>query len=309
MENRAHALAAGAFVLFVGAMLIALAYWMGRDHAVMHSYELLSNDAVTGLQPQASVRYKGVNVGRVTDIDLSDKEPGKVIVRISVGSNAPITKSTFATLGFQGLTGLAFVQLDDAGESTELLASDTKPPQRIPLKRGLLSQIGEQGAHLIGQFDQAGARATELMSRENQEDLMKTIRAFGKAAEHLDQFAVQASATFASMKDTSDRLGKSADSVNSSAASFKVMTARSTQPGGTLDQMASAVQSINETTQNLNSTLLPLLNQSVVEAGRSLRQFGQVASDLQSNPQSIVWGKAPLPPGPGESGFVPPPMH
>jgi phospholipid/cholesterol/gamma-HCH transport system substrate-binding protein len=61
MENKAHALAAGSFVLVVTALLIGLAMWLLRDVANMRSYEIVSEEVVSGLQPQAAVRYKGVS--------------------------------------------------------------------------------------------------------------------------------------------------------------------------------------------------------------------------------------------------------
>ena len=36
---------------------------------------------------------------------LSREVPGQVLVRIAIDDSAPITQSTFATLGFQGVTG------------------------------------------------------------------------------------------------------------------------------------------------------------------------------------------------------------
>jgi len=115
MENKSHALAAGAFVLVITALLVALAVWLTRDSSVHRIYELSSSEAVTGLQAQASVRFKGVNIGKVTAIGLDPQVPGHVLIRIAIDDQAPITESTFATLRFQGVTGLAFLQLDDSG--------------------------------------------------------------------------------------------------------------------------------------------------------------------------------------------------
>ena len=40
MENRSHALAAGAFVLAVMALLVALAFWLTRDNAVRRTWQI-----------------------------------------------------------------------------------------------------------------------------------------------------------------------------------------------------------------------------------------------------------------------------
>ena len=56
MENKAHAMAAGIFVVVVTALLIALAAWLTRDTGQRDAYEISTREAVTGLQPQAADR-------------------------------------------------------------------------------------------------------------------------------------------------------------------------------------------------------------------------------------------------------------
>ena len=62
MENKSHALAAGAFVVLVAALLVALAAWLSRDSGRHRIFEIASREGVTGLQEQAPVRYKGLAV-------------------------------------------------------------------------------------------------------------------------------------------------------------------------------------------------------------------------------------------------------
>ena len=130
MENKSHAIAAGAFVVVVAALLVTLAVWLTRDSSERRVYEIASQQGVTGLLPQAAVRYKGVLVGRVPAIALDSTARGGVLVRLNVDSNVPVTASTFATLGFQGITGLSFIQPDDAGSSQEALQTSDATPAR-----------------------------------------------------------------------------------------------------------------------------------------------------------------------------------
>ena len=46
MENKAHAIAAGAVVLLVGAMLVVLALWLTRDTGVRRVYEMSTREDV-----------------------------------------------------------------------------------------------------------------------------------------------------------------------------------------------------------------------------------------------------------------------
>ena len=49
MENKAHALAAGAFLLLVAALLVGLAVWLTRDRSVRNDFELTTRESVSGL--------------------------------------------------------------------------------------------------------------------------------------------------------------------------------------------------------------------------------------------------------------------
>ena len=318
MENKSHAIGAGAFELVVAALLVALAAWLTRDTGENRQFEISSREGVTGLQRQAGVRFKGVTVGRVQSIALDPETSGNVRIRIAVDNAAPITKSTFASLGFQGVTGLAFIQLDDTGESKEPLVSTDDQPARIPMRQGLVSRLTDQGSGLLTKLDDATQRANQLMAPENQKKLMDAVDNLGQAAasigqlaKHADQanlpaLSQEASATLKGLRETSDRLGNSADSVRTSADAFKLMSSRMSNPGGTLDNISQGTDALLATGQNLNITLVPRLNRTVDDAARTVRNIGRAVDALNDNPQSLLLGNGAALPGPGEPGFVAP---
>jgi phospholipid/cholesterol/gamma-HCH transport system substrate-binding protein len=300
MENKSHAIAAGTFVLALLAVVVALAVWLARDTRALRFYELSSADTVTGLQPEASVRFKGVNVGKVTAIGFDPVTSGHVLIRIAVDERAPITLSTFASLGFQGVTGLAFVQLDDTGESTTALPDGREPPARIPLRPGLMSQLSEHGLSILSQLDETSRRVNTLLSADNQKAFLGTVESVGHA---LVPLAQELSATLQTMKDTSERVGDSADEARASAKAFKVVTERMNASGGTLDKLAEGVETLASTGQTLNSAALPRLNHVMDDAARAARRVGRTADTLSDNPKSLLFGNGTPAPGPGEPGF------
>jgi phospholipid/cholesterol/gamma-HCH transport system substrate-binding protein len=311
MENKSHALAAGAFLLGVVALLIGLAVWLTRDNTEHRVFEISSREGVTGLQPQAGVRFKGVSVGRVSAIELDRQTAGNVLVRIALNESVPITQSTFATLGFQGVTGLAFIQLDDSGESTQVLATSREVVGRIPMRPGLMTRLSDQGASLLLQLEQASQRINVLLAPDNQKALMGAIGNLGQAAAHIGQLKLpqlvqDASASIKGIQATTDRLGDSADSVKASAAEFNRMSARMNAPGGTLDKIAEGTDALVATGQSLSMTLVPRLNRTVDDTARAVRQVGRAADAVTESPQSLLLGKGAAIPGPGESGFVAP---
>lgn len=331
MENKSHAIAAGSFVLLLLALLLAMVAWLARDSDTQRVYEIASAEGVTGLQPQATVRYKGVSVGRVSAIQLDPQARGQVLVRIAVNDTVPVTATTVASLGYQGVTGLAFVQLDDSSPGAQALPTSLAHPARIPMRPGLMSRLTEQGSDLLKQLDQASQRVNALVAPDNQKELVGALKNLSQAAagisqltRHADQvltgtgpegsaslpqMAAQLDTSFKSIQLTAERLRDSAEVVKNSADRFRQTNVRINEPGGTLDKIARSTEALAASTATLNATLLPRLGRTSDEAARTARQLGRVADALAEQPQSLLFGKSPVPPGPGEAGFVPPADH
>jgi phospholipid/cholesterol/gamma-HCH transport system substrate-binding protein len=301
MENKSHALAAGGFVLALLALLIALAVWLTRDNRALRTFELSSPQAVTGLQPEASVRFKGVEVGKVTALGFDPLNIGHVRIRIAVDDTAPLTESSFATLGYQGVTELAFIALDDNGPATRKLTTSATAPTRIPLRPGLIATLSTQGMALLSQLDETSHSLNRLLSADNQKVLLATVASLGQAATRIQQLAGHANQT---LTETSDRVGDSADEARASAKAFKTVTERMNEPGGTLDQLRQSAATLTAIGQTLNAATLPRLNQTLDATAQTARQVGQATEALRDNPQSFIFGNGPQAPGPGEPGFA-----
>lgn len=335
MQNKAHALAAGIFVLLVSALAAAMAVWLTRESGERVVYELSTRDGVTGLRVEAAVRYRGVPVGKVSAIGLDPQVRGNVLVRIRVEDDTPITRSTFATLGYQGVTGSTYVQLDDSGESNELLTPTDGTPLRIPLKPGLVGSLAERGQQLLGQVETTARRLNELLAPENQRKLFDTVTQIGSAAAGLERQsqAIQASLTqrldpalasvpplseeatrtLKSLQSTSAELGRTATDISRLGASFartsddfSLAARRLTDKDGTLDRLARTSDSVEATANRMSRSNLPSALQATEDTARAARRVDRAASRLEDNPQQLIFGAGTVAPGPGEPGFTPP---
>lgn len=142
MEPRAHHVLIGLFtVLTVGAALL-FALWLnkaGADRAFT-DYEVIFNEAVTGLSQGSAVQYSGIKVGDVISLGLDPNDPRTVRARIRIVGHTPIKKDTRARLAITGVTGLAVIQLHGGSpESPPLEGKDGQPgiiiADRSPLSR------------------------------------------------------------------------------------------------------------------------------------------------------------------------------
>ena len=72
------------------------------------AYRVVATTPVSGLNAQAQVRYRGMSVGRVTSIRLDPGDRHKVFIDVEVNSDLPVTRGTYAQLGMEGITGIAY---------------------------------------------------------------------------------------------------------------------------------------------------------------------------------------------------------
>ena len=311
MENKAHAMAAGTFVLVVASLLIALAVWLTRDGGERVLYDLTTRQAVTGLQSQAAVRFRGLDVGKVTLIGFDSKVPGNVLVRISVDKTAPITRSTFGTLNFQGVTGLSFIELDDTGTDMVALTPNEADPPRIPLKPGLLAKLTAQGEKIMTQVEQVTIRINTLLAEDNQKALVGAVTRLGDAADSVGKLALRLdttvqkridpmiadiSKTMASVRGASDEIGKTAANADKT---FDRLNAKD----GPIDQLAEGAQALSHSAETFGAATLPRVNRVAEDTSRTMRRLSRSVNNINDNPQSLIYGNGSAPAGPGEPGF------
>lgn len=321
MENKSHALAAGIFVLVVAAMLAGLAIWLTRDNANYEQYELSTKDGVSGLQPQATVRYKGVAVGKVTRIGFDPQVAGNVLIRIAVNEQAPIGPKTFAVLGYQGVTGLAHVQLDDADQPYPELPPGPSGLPRLPLKPSPFGKLAEQAPAILTQVEEATRRINLLLGDGNQQKLSEALAHIGEAAGSVNTLTKRLDATVSQRLDpalaalpplagdarkTLQSLQQAGASVSALAADVSKTTQRLGAEGGPIDQITVGTRSLARAADQFSTTTLPRLNRAADDTSRAARQIGRAAGGVSDNPQLFIYGSGRIPPGPGEAGFSAP---
>lgn len=307
MENKAHAMAAGIFVVAVAALLVGLAAWLTRETGVRDPYEISTHESIAGLQSQAAVRYRGVDVGKVDSIGFDPKAQGNVLVRLEVDRTAPVTKNTFATLNFQGVTGIAYVELDDNGQPAPPLQAEGGHPPRIPLQPGLIQKLTERGEKLLDQADQAMGRLNQLLGDGNQKRVATALDNLGAAAARTGAVAQSLDNTLKHRVDPALAEAKSTlQSVRSSSDEFGRTARRLNAPDGPVDRLAEGTQALSHAAGSLNAATLPRVNRVADETSRAVRQLGRTVTTIGDNPQALIYGNGPVAPGPGEPGFVPP---
>ncbi|WP_423680627.1 MlaD family protein [Undibacterium sp. WLHG33] len=311
MENRSHALIAGFFTIALLILAIFIAIWLGRDKIQRTPYEIVTKSAVSGLNLQAAVRYKGIKVGNVTDIDFDDKNPGQLILRLEVIPDTPVTSATFATLAYQGVTGIAFVQLDEdktAGTSVPLVPDGTT--QRIPLRPGVMQNLEERGLAILTQTEELTRRINSLLDPKNRQTMISAVDNINKAAEAWQALPNK-------LNPSLDKLPGLIDQTQNTLNTVSVLSKDASRFTNNLNQLSTQLQSadgpiarfnlaIDQLTNGVAVETLPRIQSLTGEARSSMRSLNRATENLNDRPQSILFGNPPAAPGPGEAGFVAP---
>jgi phospholipid/cholesterol/gamma-HCH transport system substrate-binding protein len=334
MENKAHAIAAGLFVLVVGALAVALFMWLNQDTTRKLVYELSTVESVNGLSPQSAVKFRGINVGKVDSIGFDPKQRGQVLVTISVEDGTPISKTTWGTLGFQGVTGLAFVQLDDSGAGGDPLGTDAATPARIPMRPSLLSKLSDQGTTILVEIEEASRRMKNLLSPENQKAMNAALVNLAQAANDISSFSrntdklldaqfgpertnfpklvaqtesalKEAEAAMRDAQTTLKAFNGTAAAANTALKDYGQVAKDINAPGGPLDQVSAAAKNLSAATQQLNQSTLPRMSRAADDTAKAATATSRTMDAIADNPQSLIYGNGKTPPGPGEPGFTP----
>ena len=298
MENKAHALEAGIFTVLIGLAVLGAIYWLGGKKEKTAQYLVETTQNVTGLSVQAQVRYRGIRVGKVVDIDLDDQDAQKILIRIEIEQDVPMTKGTVAKLGQQGVTGIAHIQLEETGRDMKPLKPvDGKLP-RIAMVPSMFEEISESGTVALKQAKVFFTNANTLFNEKNRQHLAATlsnlesstaqlnkiladqrIQRLGSAVAKVDDAADNAKVFFKDAKVLVPR-------VQALSEKLEVMVGDSSGEGAT-----AAVARVNDLAQELQVTV---------------RQLNRVLQVVERSPDSLLFGAPPRPPGPGEPGFVVP---
>ncbi len=179
MERNVNYMIVG-FVVILAMMGIGVfTSWVigGLDKNSYTNYTVIFTDAVSGLQVNSPVEYKGVRVGQVTDIILDKNKPNMVQVNIKVKESTPIQSYTDVSLGLQGITGLSNIEL-------ETRAGEASPPDRLedfeyPVLRGNSRQLGklfEDMPKIANNILKISEKVDKLLDDKTLADLQQSIQ-------------------------------------------------------------------------------------------------------------------------------------
>jgi phospholipid/cholesterol/gamma-HCH transport system substrate-binding protein len=308
MDSKVNYAAVGAFVIGLGAALVAAILWLaagGELHKKVDLYQSLSNESVAGLNINAPVKYRGVDVGKVKDIQLVPDNPQQVQLVYAIDRGTPIKTDTIATLTTQGLTGIAFIEL--SGGSPNAAALVPKVPGEVPLiptKPSLTARLEQVLTRVMSSVDKTSRTIDGVFTDDNKKALSASLAniaavtqtladrrgSIDSALKNADQAMANAAQASARLDQTIARIDKAADSFDRMAGNFDKTASNANQ----------AITNVGADVRRFTNETVPQLENLMNELSVLSASLRRLSEQTERNPKSLIFGKTPVPKGPGE---------
>jgi phospholipid/cholesterol/gamma-HCH transport system substrate-binding protein len=173
LETKASHTLIGAVVLLLSFAFFGFAIWLAqvdldRERRV---FDIHFTGSVAGLGVGGDVRYRGIKIGSVTDIAIDPDDPAKVLTRVEIGGEAPIRQGDEASLKLQGITGIAYVNIDGAKAGAKPLAAKRGQVPVIPSKQSDIERLFSSAPELFSKAIEVTENLAKLLGEENQESI------------------------------------------------------------------------------------------------------------------------------------------
>ncbi len=304
MEEKVNFAVVGAFVLVLSAALIGGVLWLssGKSYrAVYDVYQTYMMDSVAGLNLNAPVRYRGVQVGRVQKIALAPGNVEQVQLTLNIERGTPVKVDTVAVLQTQGLTGLAFVELTGGGRDSPVLKAQSGEKYPV-IKAGpsLMTRLDSAVTALLTNLNRSSENFNALMDEDNRRAVKNTLkdievlsRTLAARSTTIDASLTNAARTMENTARLTGELPQLAQRVQRSAEAFDRMADQLSRTA------ANASSTLDETRQFTGETL-PEVHQLVIELRDLTGSLRHFSGELEQNPSMLLYGKPAAQRGPGE---------
>jgi len=287
METKANYVAVGVFVLScMAAAVVAILWLAGAQYADEFAvYRTFFEGSVTGLGAGTTVRYNGIDVGNVREVNFDPNNPRQVIADLQINSEIQLRQDAVVTLEAQGLTGIIYVQITGGTPTAAFL--ERMPDQDFPVinsRQSALQLLFEETPGLLTEYTLLAESGSDLLNQENRLALAEIL----VNLQHITAVLADNSINMASALE---RLPPLMDQFNS------VLTSTNQA----MVQFGAVATSVDETTQSLtqvavgfdeaiNQSAVPQIDQLLVESRALVESLGRLSESIERQPTQLLFG-------------------
>ena len=319
MNNKVNYTLVGILVLIGLLLMLSFTYWMLKPSVDSETkrYAIHFDESVLGLNMDAPVKYRGINVGKVTAIGINKNNTEQVEVLVDILKNTPIKEDTAAKLTAQGITGLSYINLSLGANDSKVLVA--KKGDKYPVIKTIPSffenfekSLGSVSSRLSSTL----GKTEELLNDGNQKELArlllktasvmekmdklldeKTVNHLQESAKNIDDFSAKLNKMMPNIDNFilkseawEDKISASFDSIMTSYLGIK----------SSMDEIKRAVSSGEFNIKAISADVVPTMNATFLEVQELMIKLEDTLEAYQESPSDILYKKKEIIKAPGE---------
>lgn len=216
MVSNAQKFRLGIFIVIISILLIFFLV-MVAGNKIMEKRDIYyikyEDTTVSGLQIGGPVRYYGIAIGRVDEINIDKENVANVIVTVSVKSGTPLKQDINASLNPIGITGLLQIEISGGTNKAEFL----NPKSFIPAGESTFQNITGKAEIIMGKLEILLNNLNSITDETNREKLTNiltsidtlvetNIEPIGSIITNLDVIITEIITISSSLNEATDRI-------------------------------------------------------------------------------------------------------
>jgi len=299
METRANHVLIGAFTIGVFILAILFALWAAKytTEKSFEEYDVVFQEAVTGLTVGSPVLYSGISVGAVRNLSLVRDDPRKVVARIRLSADTPVKTDTRAKLTLTGLTGTAVIQLTGGSPgSPALQAPEGKRVATIPSEPSALQNIAATASEIVD-------RVNKLLSNDNVARVTRTLEQLDQVTGAIAGEREEIAGLIRSARAASEKLEATLASADKTIVGLDQGVVQKlpeivAKLDRTLAQLENTSQNANAMLSENREAIADFSNDGLGQVGPTMRQLrslirelDDLADKVETNPAGFILGR------------------
>jgi phospholipid/cholesterol/gamma-HCH transport system substrate-binding protein len=300
MDTKINFFKIGLFVITLVISLLFIVFWLGKygfEKKKFDEYSIYFQESVAGLNIGSSIKYKGFDVGSVSEIKLNPSNSEEIQVDISIKKGTPIKEDNYAFLGNLGITGLKSIELRGGSNNSKLLEPNEYGLKVIHSETSTLTNLVDSTTDITNELTIVLGQIKKLLNDENIKSISTTLVKTQNSMANIEQF----SSYLVNNEKKLDELlknisvltkngNKSFESIDKSANSFKALST----------ELLAEVKKGNFDVKDMSKESFDKLNKVLNSLDGTLLQTQNLIDNLNQSPSDILFKQKNIKNGPGE---------
>ena len=300
MDTKINFFKIGLFVIAFVIALLILVFWLGKygfEKKKFDEYSIYFKESVAGLNIGSSIKYKGFDVGSVSEIKLNPSNSEEIQVDISIKKGTPIKEDNYAFLGNLGITGLKYIELKGGSNNSKLLEVNENGLRIIHSETSTLTNLVDSTTDITNELTIVLSQIKKLLNDENIKNISTTIVKTQNSMANIEQFSLylvnnekKLDELLANISLLTKNGNKSFESIDKSANSFKELT----------NEILLEIKKGSFDIKDMSKESFDKLNNVLNSLDSTLLQTQTLIDNLNQSPSDILFKQKNIKNGPGE---------